>query len=222
MNKNIRQEILSHLNDENNYLYFESWIPLKMPFELKPKDFIQFAKNELKLEDDENLINSLSNIKRAIDCRSEELLYIFGYYKKSKKENWGFPKKTEFLERIGVVAPKILKKINRKRNELEHKFKKPTIEEVEDFYDIANLFLRYTDRYTKKEFEDCVCLGAITDKTDKYEQYPQLFFKLDSKKGKFDCCYKSLERDPLKFSVANNRDEDYIEFLKKWIEAIEK
>ena len=42
------------------------------------------------------------------------------------------------------MAPDILRKINKKRNELEHRYVKPTKEEVDDGRDVAKLFLAYT------------------------------------------------------------------------------
>ena len=65
--------------------------------------------------------------------------------KKSEKEGWNFPKKVQVLQQLGIVAPKILKKINKKRNELEHQYVKPNEGDVNDALDVATLFLAYTD-----------------------------------------------------------------------------
>ena len=73
----------------------------------------------------------------------------------SKKEDWNFPQSTDFLLKVGVLAPNILRKINKKRNELEHDFKKPTLEEVTDFLDIAQLFLAVTENsFFKKHMKN--------------------------------------------------------------------
>ncbi len=66
---------------------------------------MDFAKSDLQENTEKSLVNALSNVKRAIDCRLASLLYIFGYYQKTKRENWNFPRTTDFLVKIGVVAP---------------------------------------------------------------------------------------------------------------------
>jgi len=90
-------------------------------------------------------INALGNAKRAIECRIDTLLYNYCLHKKSEKEGWFFPKKIEVLRELGIAAPNILKKINKKRNELEHQYVKPTKGDVEDAIDVAELFLNATD-----------------------------------------------------------------------------
>ena len=74
------------------------WGDLKIPFEIKPKDFIKFAEDDIKEESKRSSVNALSNIKRSIDCQIDLLLYTFGYYNKSKKEDWSFPKKAKLLK----------------------------------------------------------------------------------------------------------------------------
>jgi len=56
------------------------------------------------------------------------------------KKKWSFPTKIEVIQKIGVVSPNILKLINSRRNQLEHRHKKPRKEEVVEFLDIAELF----------------------------------------------------------------------------------
>jgi len=90
-------------------------------------------------------INALGNAKRAIECRIETLLYNYCLHKKSEKEGWFFPKKIEILRELGIAAPNILKKINKKRNELEHQYIKPNEEDVDDAIGVAELFLGATD-----------------------------------------------------------------------------
>lgn len=65
----------------------------------------------------------------------------------SKKENWNFPKKADVLSEAGIILPAILKRINQKRNLLEHEYKNPEKEKVQDAIDVATLFLAYTDKF---------------------------------------------------------------------------
>src|SRR5262245_40283381 len=56
------------------------------------------------------------------------------------------------LKELGVIAPRILSKINRHRNELEHEYTCPDPDSVEDFVDVVALFLEAT----RKHIEDCM------------------------------------------------------------------
>jgi hypothetical protein len=100
------------------------------------------------------MVNALGNIKRAIDCRVACLLVYFGLYATASREHWSFPKSAGFLVKTGVIAPEILIKINSKRNKLEHEFKKPTMVEVKDYFDVANLFMSFTNQFLHKYFTD--------------------------------------------------------------------
>jgi len=124
-------------------------IEIEIPFELKSSDFLNFAHSDLEFSDEHHLINSLSNCKRAIECQIDALLFSLGLFEKSKKKGWNFHKKTEILNDVGILSPRILKKINKERNSLEHDYLKPDPEKVEDAVDVAKLFLNYTDRYLK-------------------------------------------------------------------------
>jgi len=108
-------------------------------------DFLEFAKEDSKGQNLRSRVNALGNAKRAIECRIDTLLYNFCLHKKSEKEGWNFPTKVEVLQELGIVAPEILKKTNKKRNELEHQYVKPTKEDVDDAVGVAELFLSATD-----------------------------------------------------------------------------
>jgi hypothetical protein len=114
-------------------------------FEISPSEFLKFADCDLTAKYDHHLVNSLSNSKRAIDSQLDSLLIGFGLSERSKK--WRFPQKIDFLNNVGVISPRILTKINKKRNLLEHEYKNPSEEEVEDALDVATLFVAYTNKY---------------------------------------------------------------------------
>jgi hypothetical protein len=117
------------------------------PFELSARDFLRFAVEDSKGRSTRQKVNALSNVKRAIDCRIEELLFCYCLHIKSNREYWNIPRKLEILRQIGIVAPKILRKISNLRNRLEHQFRMPDFEEIEDNVDTAMLFLEATERF---------------------------------------------------------------------------
>jgi hypothetical protein len=124
--------------------------PIACPFDLSPSDYVKFAETDLKENSTKGFVNSLANIKRSIDSQIEILLLVFGVLKISKDNRWSFPKKIKFLKDVGLVAPRILNRIIRKRNCIEHDFFKPKKEDVEDSLDVCILFLHYTNRFYEK------------------------------------------------------------------------
>ena len=132
------------LDDRFNRVSRTTTGPLKV-HEICAEDFLKFAMNDSKGRNLRSWVNALGNVKRAIECRVDSLLYNYCLHKKSEKERWNFPTKIEIIQQLGIIAPRILKKINKKRNELEHRYVKPTEADVDDALDIATLFLAYTN-----------------------------------------------------------------------------
>lgn len=127
---------------------------LDFPFEQTGDDYLKSAERDLQHEDNSGNINALTNAKRAIDCQLEALIAKFGLLKKKT-----FPERTSQLQRIGLVAPRILQKVNKTRNFLEHEFKVPERSATEDAVDIATLFVKLTnsifyDFYGQAEFHE--------------------------------------------------------------------
>jgi len=117
------------------------------PFDIDSKQFEEFAILDSQNDSIQGRVNTLSNIKRAIECRIDELLYNLCLYVKSKDENWNFPKKIEVLKDLEIIAPRILTKINRQRNLLEHEYVNPSKDDIADALDVTVLFIGYTDRF---------------------------------------------------------------------------
>jgi len=140
-------EVLSFLRQSHG-----EWVsePSQRAFAISARQFLAFAVEDSKTDSVHSRVNVLSNIKRAIECRIDELLYALCLHVKSERENWNFPKKIQVLVDLGILAPTILTKINRKRNQLEHQYVEPTQEDVEDALDVTRLFFGYTDRFCKK------------------------------------------------------------------------
>ncbi|MFL0932331.1 MULTISPECIES: hypothetical protein [Vibrio] len=112
---------------------------------LLPSSYLDFAKFDLSDgQEDRNLINAVGNAKRAFHFQVESVSQVFGWDKVYGNKNIGFPKRLEFLASCGVLSPNILKKLNRKRNDIEHDYFVPNFDEVEDYIDIVELFLMAT------------------------------------------------------------------------------
>jgi hypothetical protein len=174
--------ILNFLLHEQTYISSNGYHDIETPFDLKPTDFLSFAENDLSASYDHNFINALSNAKRALDCQIDTLLIGFGFFEIAKKKYWSFPTKIDKIKELGILAPRVLNKINKKRNLMEHEFVKPNRETVEDFVDITALFLASTDKYiysfkTECQIENDSISEYWIDTRDKYKS-SELFFEI--------------------------------------------
>ncbi|WP_454695096.1 hypothetical protein [Achromobacter aegrifaciens] len=116
---------------------------------LTAEQYLKYAESDLLDGGGErNLINALTNAKRALHMRMEDMSVGFGF------DNWSgqrsFPKMVEYLTRVGVAAPRILNKLNRLRNQVEHEYLVPDRAEVETFIDVTILFLASTQRWISR------------------------------------------------------------------------
>jgi hypothetical protein len=164
--KELEKELLSGtiLN------YGSHWDKPQIAFDIMPVDFLKYAEADILSKDKGSLVNALSNTKRALDCQIEIIICDHGLKKKLKKKRWNLPKKINFLREKYIVAPRVLEKINKTRNMLEHEFKKPSIDKVEDALDIVTLFIGYSKQL--KRVPDYIHLGV----DEKTTEYVKIFF----------------------------------------------
>jgi hypothetical protein len=120
---------------------FDSGTTIEHKFEIQASDFMNYAELDLQQNTEHGLVNALSNAKRAIDCQIDTVLGCFGLLSSRK-----FPQKMEILHDIGIIAPRIINKVIKARNYLEHEYVKPEKELVEDAVDIASLFVHTLDK----------------------------------------------------------------------------
>jgi hypothetical protein len=138
-------------------------IGLEHQFEINPDDFLQRAEDDYEQGDSAALLNSITNSKRAIHCQIDQALAVFGF----NVRNWNFTRKTELFERLGFVAPRMLRKINRVRNALEHEYTLPIESEVEEALDLAILFVNATCRHLEP-FMGEFNIGNIDERVDEF------------------------------------------------------
>ncbi len=121
--------------------------------ELTPKDFIRFSKKDINDDDIRGLINSLTNAKRAIDCQIDNALEEFGIkpdglskasdtlIKHLQLNKKNLPYKLKLIQSLGLAPGTLTSKVRNLRNKLEHYYKIPEKEEVEEAIEIAELFI---------------------------------------------------------------------------------
>jgi len=158
------KDVIDYLNHEEFQVEGTGFLEYEIPFDIKPKDFLFYAEQDLNSSLPHCFVNALSNGKRALDCQVLCLLDIFGLLKHAEKKRWGFPSKIDALKKIGVIAPRILTKVNKTRNLLEHEFANPNSEQVIDFIDVVALFIESTKVYMEN-YLNFIETAWIDDKT---------------------------------------------------------
>lgn len=103
-----------------------------------------------------SIVNAVSNAKRALHMQVDLLSEALGIEHMKRPKN--FPLKIEFCGKCGIVGKRILKKLNKLRNTVEHNYYVPEREEAEDYVDIVELFINATNKLmysfpTKVELE---------------------------------------------------------------------
>ncbi len=122
-------------------------------YEMDASEFLSFARQDLQDYSERGGINALSNAKRAIECRIDELLTLFNFKGFSSRHGWKLPYKMQVLQTFEVTAPDILRRhIVKKRNLLEHEYVRPDRQETQDVVEIAELFLKATDEYVERGY----------------------------------------------------------------------
>jgi hypothetical protein len=126
--------------------------------EITPAMYLEYARKDLQDEGEaRNIINAVSNAKRALHLQVDTIVEGYGYHKLKRSSK--FPAKLEFLGEIGIATPSIISKLNTLRNKVEHDYAVPELEQIQDYCDIVELFLRATES-TINTFPDMVELES--------------------------------------------------------------
>lgn len=102
-----------------------------------PIEFLTLAEDDFERGGLAALVNATTNVKRAIVGQLDQLLISFGY----PSLRWNVPKKIERLRALGLLAPRLLRRVVYMRNILEHEYTTPDLKDVEEALDIASLFV---------------------------------------------------------------------------------
>lgn len=130
-----------------------------------PSAYLRYAQADLASGLKHAHINALSNAKRAIDCQLDNIFEAFGLKKRAR-----FPEKLEIVGELGLLAPRIVRKVIKARNLLEHEYYDPPQSEVEDAVDIATLFVEAASRPFRNLMEDYFIADRASVQTPDVEQ----------------------------------------------------
>ncbi|MES2239365.1 MAG: hypothetical protein V4497_03815 [Bacteroidota bacterium] len=178
-------------------------------FDISAKDFLRFAKEDLKDGNERGFINSITNSKRAIDCQIDETIEMLV----SKSDNFNpivndflkhfefesdIPVKLKIIHALNLAPSLLISKSRTLRNKLEHIYKKPKVQEVKEALDVADLFIRSVKGK----------LGMIWSEFEIVDwKNNELIFKFSEKKFKID--YKKDDKIISSYFIDSNNIEFY-------------
>ncbi|MCM3293525.1 hypothetical protein M3661_25810 [Paenibacillus sp. MER 180] len=206
--------VMGFLKNKDSYWSCRGHEELIIPFDVLPSEYLSYSEYDIEsgIEKRHRLINTLSNAKRSLDCQIDSLLIAFGLYGLAKKEKWNIPKKIEKLKELGIIAPRILNKINSVRNLVEHKFEVPNEEQVSDFLDVVALFNASTERYIYDFPRDSQIENDSID-----DLYLDVRFNREESNIKIEARMNEIYT----FIIDSSHD-DYIEFINHYIKKFSK
>ena len=207
-------------------------------FDISPKEFLKFAKEDLLSNESRSPINALTNSKRAIDCQIDEVLCRLGidylalpdslhtFVRHFKFED-DISFKLKIIQCLNLAPGLIINKARSLRNKLEHSYVKPTIYEVKEAIDIADLFIRSIDgKHNNQTNEFCITdeknhvrdfefkLGYDID----FEPDKKILKIFESDSGKRKGQIKSTNNDPEFYGFIRlmNSIDDPIELIESF------
>jgi hypothetical protein len=178
-------------------------------FDISPKDFLRFAKEDLKEGDERGFINSITNSKRAIDSQIDETIEklisksdnfnpIVNDFLKYFEFESDIPIKLRIIHSLNLAPSLLISKSRTLRNKLEHIYKKPQVQEVKEALDVAELFI---GSVTGK-------LGMIWTEFEIVDwKNNELVFEFSEKKFKID--YKKNDKLITSYIIDSNNIEFY-------------
>lgn len=137
------------------------------PFEITPLEFLNYAKEDLKLKSNKGLIDAMSNAKRSIECQIDIIIIMLGYdYKKfdnskayletkqfikkffNQNNVEGLTDRIKLLQILDITPTFLISKIRNLRNKVEHEYIIPSLQDVKEAIEIADLFIHSSLRKT--------------------------------------------------------------------------
>lgn len=141
-------EIINFIKNNKDRLEYDAsfGFSIEFPkFDLFPLDYMKFAEKEIEIYNQEsdvrNLINSILDIRRALDCEIDIFMNVLNLSGLCKQRNLGLKTKLDFLESVGIINSRTINRFNLFRNKIEHDYQIPKIGDIEVYYDLINALI---------------------------------------------------------------------------------
>lgn len=117
---------------------------------LSPNDFQTWACQDIKGGNLRSIANALTNAKRAIHARIDEILYAIRIqYASDWPDMPTTDDKIKAIKRLHVPVTAIVKVLTKRRNDLEHSYLLPSLDQVRADVETAGLWLGKSKRYLR-------------------------------------------------------------------------
>ncbi|MFD3929800.1 hypothetical protein [Streptomyces sp. NPDC058614] len=103
------------------------------------QEYLAYAKEDLKGDDNRALINAFGNAKRSIHKLVDDLIFQYGLSSYCRRSS--FPQKLQALSEMEIVSPFVLSALNVDRNAVEHDYVAPSLKRTREAVDVAELLL---------------------------------------------------------------------------------
>ena len=115
---------------------------------VSPEEFIKWARQDINGGDKRSRANALTNAKRALHARIDEILYsVRVRYANDWHKRPDTSLKLEVLKRIGIPITTIVRVLTNRRNDLEHNYSLPTPDQVRADVETAEMWLEKSKSY---------------------------------------------------------------------------
>ena len=125
--------------------------PIVCPFPTRPEEYLAFAGNDLSEDSQRANLNAFHNAKRCITSVVDMVLWNCGLLDIPSSN---LPAKLEKLQKLGLIAPRIIRRLNQTRNQLEHDYAAISREQAEDAVDIAGMFFQILESFADTRYDN--------------------------------------------------------------------
>jgi len=191
------------------------------PYELSPREYLDFATTDLKNKDLKAAISATNHIKAALYCRVDELLLNWGFFTYVERQKFDYNQKIKLLSGLGVFSPLALKKVNSLRKFSETDYPQLTYDIALDYFTVVDLFVDYTDSLLKIENEAEVlndqAAGDFVSFTLDSEKH-KISFRVFEYEGELPD--QTITETHFNVSLTQAKFDDYTQAIKWWLKAI--
>lgn len=132
-------------------------------FEISPEQFLQYAKEDYRNSSERDLVNCITNAKRAIDCQTDWILQYLGFehqnfndkkypvitqiiqqFEQDRRKCDPNPIKLKFVQSMEIAPTFLISKIREVRNKIEHEYKMPSQADAIEAVELAELYINAT------------------------------------------------------------------------------
>ncbi len=117
---------------------------------ISPNEFLKWAKQDIKGGSKRSIANAITNTKRAIHARMDEILYALRIqYASDWPNSPKTPEKLKAIKHLKMPITSIVKVLTRRRNDLEHRYLLPGLDQVKADVETADLWLNKSKSYLR-------------------------------------------------------------------------